>query len=48
MCFTIDSKKLITGSADNKIIVWDVGLNKIEKILTGHTNQINGLAVSSD
>ncbi len=43
--FTQDGKKLITGGVDNTIRVWDINSARILKILRGHKENVNYLAL---
>ena len=36
----INDGRIVTGSKDKKIIIWDIQLKKIDKILEGHSNTI--------
>lgn len=42
MAFLDDENKFITGSADQRAIVWDKSGNKLD-VLTGHTGEITGI-----
>ena len=46
--FTIDSKKLVSGSQDGTAIVWDVETGKSLFTLTGHTGFISALRFLED
>ena len=46
--FSPDRKLLISGGADNKIIIWSVETGRELRLLSGHTGYVNALAVSKD
>ena len=39
----LNDGRIVTGSKDKKIIIWDILLKKIDKILEGHSNTIYSL-----
>lgn len=43
-----DGQRLISGSADQTIKVWDLATGNLLRTLTGHTSFINHLAISPD
>lgn len=43
MLFTKDSKKLISAGMDRMVRVWNVETGKQEKVLAGHTDEVNTL-----
>lgn len=48
LVFSLDGRYLVSGAADNTIIVWDAQTGSLLKILHGHTGAINSLAFSPD
>ena len=48
LAFSADGKKLISGSADNDAIVWDVEKKALLQRLKGHSGTINGVAFTPD
>ncbi|KAF8837313.1 WD40 repeat-like protein [Paxillus ammoniavirescens] len=48
LAFFPDSRRLISGSWDQKLIIWDLTSGEVEKELTGHTDWINSVAVAPD
>ncbi len=43
-----DSNTLVSGSSDNTIKVWNLGIEKLKYTLTGHSNWVLCLALSPD
>jgi len=48
LAFTADSRKLVTGSLDKTVGVWDVATGSQEHILRGHTDVVEAVAISGD
>lgn len=48
LAMTNDEKKIIIGTEDKIIKIWDIASGKCEKTLRGHTKRINGLVISAD
>lgn len=48
LCFTKDSKRLISGGKDMKIRVWDIETGKEQRILIGHEGPIYSVVLSKD
>jgi WD40 repeat protein len=48
LCYTPDGKKIIIGSFDKTVSVYDVGLNKETDVFNGHQSTVRGIAVSKD
>src|SRR5689334_743932 len=46
--FTPDGNKLVSGSRDRTIKIWDLASGKAERILTNHTGAVYSLAFSHD
>lgn len=46
LVFSSDGRYLVSGAADNTIIVWDAQNGSLLKVLHGHTGAINNLAFS--
>lgn len=48
LALSSDNTKLVSGSWDKTIRLWDLPTNKCQKIFTGHTKDILSVAFSSD
>ncbi|MFZ2097081.1 MAG: hypothetical protein WAV05_10625 [Anaerolineales bacterium] len=48
LSYSPDGRWLATGSDDHKIRMWDTADHSLEKILTGHTGFVNGVAFSPE
>jgi hypothetical protein len=44
----ISGDKIVSGSDDNTIKIWDLNTGKLLKTLYGHSNSVNSVAVSGD
>ncbi len=47
-CFSPDGKRVVTGSSDNTVRVWDAGTAKEMLTLKGHTNRVESVYFSPD
>lgn len=45
---TADNNRVISGSQDNTIKVWNLGSSQLERTLSGHTGTVNYLSVTPD
>lgn len=45
---TADGSKIVSGSDDRAIEVWDIGINKLLRTLRGHVGPVNTVAVTLD
>ena len=43
-----DGSKIVSGSWDNTIKIWDVPSGNLLKTFEGHTNHVNSLCLSPD
>jgi len=48
LAFSPDSRYLVSGSADNNAIIWDINQQQRLHTLTGHTNDIYAVAFTPD
>ncbi|MYF98391.1 hypothetical protein F4212_04555 [Candidatus Poribacteria bacterium] len=48
LCFSPDSKTLVSGSEDKTIRLWDMATGKQKRILKGHRNSVNSISISPD
>ena len=48
LVFTNDGRKLISGSRDCNVIIWDVGQKTLIKVLEGHTEAVNAVICIDD
>ncbi len=48
VAITADNRRVISGSNDKTVRVWDVESGKCLSILKGHTNYVGGVAVTAD
>ena len=48
MTFAPDGRTLVSSDARGEVIVWDVQKGRIRERLIGHTEWVNGLAISPD
>ncbi len=48
VCISLDGKKIISGSDDKKIRVWNVETYDNQGILEGHDDLITSVCISSD
>jgi WD40 repeat protein/tetratricopeptide (TPR) repeat protein len=48
VCFRGDGRRLVSGSADRTVKVWDTHTGQEVLSLKGHTEQVNSVAVSGD
>ncbi|KAF8838868.1 WD40 repeat-like protein, partial [Paxillus ammoniavirescens] len=48
LAFFLDGRRLVNGSSDESLIIWDVTMGEAEKKLTGHTYLIKSLAMAPD
>ncbi|KAF5340662.1 hypothetical protein D9611_007283 [Ephemerocybe angulata] len=46
--FSWDGSKIISGSLDNTVRVWDASTGKVQSVLTGHSSVCTSVAISSD
>ncbi|KAF5340656.1 hypothetical protein D9611_007288 [Ephemerocybe angulata] len=46
--FSLDGTKVVSGSTDNTIRVWDASTGQVQKVLTGHTANCTSVAISGD
>ncbi|CAH1154758.1 unnamed protein product [Phaedon cochleariae] len=44
MCWSVDNKKLLSGSVDNTAILWDLVKGKMDHILSDHKGFVQGVA----
>ncbi|KAF8833536.1 WD40 repeat-like protein, partial [Paxillus ammoniavirescens] len=48
LAFFPDGRRLVSGSWDQSLIIWDVTVGEAEKKLTGHTGAIRSVAMAPD
>ncbi|NEO83625.1 MAG: hypothetical protein F6J87_05100 [Spirulina sp. SIO3F2] len=48
LVFSPDGQRLVSGSADRTVKVWDVSSQTVLKTLTGHSDAVWGVAISPD
>ena len=48
LAFSPDGKRLVSGSMDNSIRLWDVETGVEQAILSGHVADVNALAFATD
>jgi len=48
MSVCISPKKIISGSRDKTILIWNVETNYLEALLGGHTGDVNSVCISPD
>jgi hypothetical protein len=48
VAFSPDVRRVVTGSSDNTLRLWEVETGKAERVFKGHTDAVRCLAVSSD
>ena len=46
--FSPDDTKIVSGSDDKNIIIWDTTTGSIEQTLTGHTDYVRSVNFSPD
>ena len=46
--FSSDGKKVVSGSKDLTVRVWDIASGQVDQTLTGHSNVVNLVAFSPD
>ncbi len=48
MCYTEDELYLVSGGCDRAILIWDLALFSVTRVLRGHVDVVNSLAISKD
>ena len=48
VCVSHDNKKIISGSSDKSIKIWDLEAGHLIKTFDGHQNNINSVCISHD
>ncbi|KAJ2932068.1 hypothetical protein H1R20_g5020, partial [Candolleomyces eurysporus] len=48
VAFSGDEPRIVSGSEDGLVTVWDASIGKVQDVLEGHTNAVTSVAVSSD
>jgi WD40 repeat protein len=48
VAFLPDGRRAVTASWDKTVKVWDLTTRLVIRVMTGHTDQIRGIAVSHD
>ena len=48
VAFSSDDSRIVSGSDDNSVRVWDASTGKTLKVLEGHTHFVNTVAFLSD
>jgi WD40 repeat protein len=48
VAFSPDGKKVLSGSADNTLKMWDIATGKCLKTLSGHSGSVRAVAISPD
>ncbi|AEE54178.1 hypothetical protein [Haliscomenobacter hydrossis] len=48
LAFSIDDEKILTGSEDGIVKLWDVKTKQLEKLFENHTDPVNSVAFSPD
>ena len=48
MCYTEDELYLVSAGGDMAIIIWDMALFSVTRVLRGHVDVVNSLAISND
>ena len=48
VAFSQDGSRVVSGSDDETILIWNAATGKVEAILKGHTNQVRSVAFSQD
>jgi WD40 repeat protein len=46
--FSSDGTRIVSGSRDKSVRVWDVSTGKVQSVLEGHTSGVSSVAFSSD
>jgi WD40 repeat protein len=48
VAFSSNGTRIVSGSGDKSVRVWDVSTGKVQSVLKGHTYWVNSVAFSSD
>ena len=48
VCVSADGKRVLTGSADNTLRLWDADTGNCLRVFEGHTERVGGAALSPD
>src|SRR5262249_24682348 len=48
LVFTADGRRVLTGSSDHTLRLWDVETGQEIRCFTGHTDRVEGVALSTD
>jgi WD40 repeat protein len=48
VAFSSDGTRIVSGSGDESVRVWDVSTGKVQSVLEGHTDWVSSVAFSSD
>ncbi|KAF5336614.1 hypothetical protein D9611_006459 [Ephemerocybe angulata] len=46
--FSWDGAKIISGSTDKTVRIWDASTGKVQRVLDGHSNSVTSVAISGD
>ncbi len=47
VCVSADRARVISGSWDNSVRVWDVASGRVERVLEGHSDSVSSVCVRS-
>ena len=48
MCFSTDGKRLLSGTDDGNLMLWDAATGETLRTFKGHTDKVEGVCLSGD